>query len=84
VEIEKWIGTYKVRAFPWIDRKRIYFNVQYYVPGQSMEKPPAWDRTVYITDNAAGRRIVYELTHTLVDYIAGMHETDHVEVTLTA
>ncbi len=51
MELDRWIGSYKVRSFPWIDGKRIYFNVQYYAPGQSIEKPPVWDKTVYVTDN---------------------------------
>jgi hypothetical protein len=72
MEINKWIGSYKVRAFPWIDGKRIYFNVQYYAPGQSIEKPPVWDKTVYVTDNEVGRRLVYELTDSLVNHIACM------------
>jgi hypothetical protein len=42
MELDRWIGSYKVRAFPW-NGKRIYFNVQYYAPGQSIEKPPVWD-----------------------------------------
>ncbi len=84
MELDKWIGPYKVRSFPWIDGKRIYFNVQYYAPGQSVEKPPVWDKTVYITDNAEGRRLVYDFTHSLVDYIASMRLAEHVEVTLTA
>jgi len=83
-EIDKWIGSYKVRAFPWIDGKRIYFNVQYYAPGQSVEKPPVWDKTVYITDNNAGRRLVYDFTDSLVNHIARMRLKEHVEVTLTA
>ena len=32
MEIDGWVGPYKVKAFPWIDGKRIYFNVQYYEP----------------------------------------------------
>ncbi len=64
MEIDKWISGYKVRSFPWIDGKRIYFNVQYYAPGQSVEKPSVWDKTVYITDNNAGR-----LTPTLLFFI---------------
>lgn len=84
MELDKWIGSYKVRSFPWIDGKRIYFNVQYYVPGQSVEKPPVWDKTVYITDNAAGRQLVCDFTHSLVEHIASMRSVDHVEVTLTA
>ncbi len=72
MEINKWIGSYKVRSFPWIDGKRIYFNVQYYAPGQSIEKPPAWDKTVYITNNEAGQRLVNEFTHSLVEHVAKM------------
>ena len=84
MEIDKWIAGYKVRAFPWIDGKRIYFNVQYYAPGQSIAKPPAWDKTVYITDNAAGQRLVNEFTHSLAELVAQMQIADHTEITLTA
>lgn len=84
MELDKWIGPYKIRSFPWIDGKRIYFNVQYYAPGQSVEKPPAWDKTVYITDNIAGRRLVYDFTHSLVEHVAGMRLVENTEVTLTA
>lgn len=84
MEIDKWIGSYKVRAFPWIDRKRIYFNVQYYAPSQSVEKPPVWDKTVYIIDNGAGRRLVCDFTDSLVNHIAGMRLVESAEITLTA
>lgn len=83
-EFEKWIGSYKVRSFPWIDGKRIYFNVQYYAPGQSIEKPPVWDKTAFITDNIAGRQLIYDFTDSLVNFIAGMRSTENVEITLTA
>lgn len=83
MEIDKWINSFKVRSFPWIDKKRIYFNVQYYIPGQSVEKPPAWDKTVYITNNESGRRLVYEFTHSLVNYIANMDIRENTETTLT-
>lgn len=84
MEIDKWVGAYKVRAFPWIDGKRIYFNVQYYSHGQSIEKPPVWDKTVYITDNTAGRNLVYNMTHSLVAYIESIKMPNNAEVTLTA
>jgi hypothetical protein len=84
MEIDKWVGSYKVRSFPWVDGKHIYFNVQYFAPGQSVEKPPVWDKTVYITDNAAGRRLVYDFTHSLVEHIATMQISKGAEVTLTA
>jgi hypothetical protein len=84
MEIDKWVAGYKVRSFPWIDGKRIYFNVQYYAPGQSIAKPPAWDKTVYITDNAAGQRLVNEFTHSLAEHVAQLQIADHTEITLTA
>ena len=84
MEIDTWVDGYKVRAFPWVDGKRIYFNVQYYAPGQSIAKPPAWDKTVYITDNAAGQRLVNEFTHSLAELVAQMQIADHTEITLTA
>lgn len=84
MEFEKWIGSYKVRSFPWIDGKRIYINVQYYAPGQSIEIPPVWDKTAFITDNIAGRQLIYDFTDSLVNFIAGMRSTENVEITLTA
>jgi hypothetical protein len=84
MELDKWIGAYKIRSFPWIDGKRIYFNVQYYKSGQSISRPPVWDKTVYITDNEAGRRLVYEFTDSLVNHVAQMKIEGHKEITLTA
>lgn len=83
-EIDKWINGYKVRAFRWIAGKKIYFNVQYYRPGQSIEKPPVWDKTVYITDNETGRRLVFELTASLVEHVARMDIAENTEVVITA
>lgn len=80
-DLDKWIGSHKVRAFPWIDGKRIYFNVQYYASGQSAVKPPIWDKTVYIVDNAAGRRLVYDFTDSLVNHVARMRIKEGAGVT---
>lgn len=84
MELDTWINSYKIRSFPWIDGKRIYFNVRYYAPGQSIERPPIWDKTVYITDNAAGRRLVNDFTHSLTNAVASMQIKPNAEVTLTA
>jgi len=84
MNIDKWLGSYKIRSFPWIDGKRIYFNVQYYAPGQSIAKPPAWDKTVYITDNETGQRIVRDFTDSLVHYIERLKITDNTQFTITA
>lgn len=84
MNIDEWVNGYKVRAFPWIDCKRIYFNVQYYAPGQSLCQPPVWDKTVYVTDDAAGKALVSNFTHSLVEHVASMKIVDGVEITLTA
>ena len=84
MEIDGWVGPYKVRVFPWIDGRRIYFNLQYFKPGQSIERPPAMDKTVYITDNDNGRRLVFGFTHSLAEHISNMQIPCNAEVTLTA
>lgn len=83
MEIDKFIRGYKIRSFPWIDGKRIYFNVQYYAPGQSIEQPPVWDKTVYITDNEAGQNFVYNFTDTLTEYVSRLQIADNTEVVIT-
>ena len=83
INIDKWVGAYKVRSFNWIDGKRIYFNVLYYTPGQSINKAPAWDKTIYITDNAEGQKIVSEFTHSLVEHVAKMEIQSKDETTIT-
>lgn len=83
-EIDKWMGSYKIRSFPWIDGKRIYFNVQYYKPGQSINKPPVWDKTVYIIDNAAGQKLVNDFTDSLVEFVSNMIIKENAEVVITA
>lgn len=83
INIDTWINGYKVRSFNWIDNKRIYFNIQYYASGQSIEKPPIWDKTVYITDNEAGQKLIQNFTHTLIEYIASMKILKGQEITLT-
>ena len=72
MDIDRWINGYKVRSFPWTDGKTIYFNVQYFAAGQSIEQPPVFDKTVYITDNEAGRNLVYNFTDSLMEYVANM------------
>jgi hypothetical protein len=83
MEIDKWVGAYKIRSFPWIDGKRIYFNVQYYRAGQSISQPPVWDKTVYITDNTAGQRLINEFMDSLINHIAKMQIPKDCEVVIT-
>jgi hypothetical protein len=84
MEIDKWVSGYKVRSFPWVDGKTIYFNVQYYKPGQSIEQPPVWDKTVYITNNEAGQKLVSSFTDSLTNYVAMMDIKEGIKVILTA
>lgn len=72
MEIDAWVGTYRVRSFPWADGKTIYFNVQCYQPGQSLSQPPVWDKTVYIADDAAGRDMIENFTSSLTEYVASL------------
>ena len=83
MEFDGWVAGYKVRAFPWIDGRRIYYNVQYYAPGQSLARPPAWDKTIFITDDAAGRLLVENFKDTLTAYVAGLRIKENTETTIT-
>jgi N-acyl-D-aspartate/D-glutamate deacylase len=84
MDIDKWVRSYKVRVFPWIDGKRIYFNVQYYAPSQSIQKPPVWDKTIYIIDNKNGRNLVNNFLDSLVEHVAKMVIQENTEVVITA
>jgi hypothetical protein len=84
INIDKWILGYKVKAFNWIDGKRIYFNVQYYLPGQSIERPPVWDKTVFITENDNGYKLINDFIYTLVEHVANMQIKEGFEITITA
>lgn len=84
MEIDGWFSGYKVRSFPWIDGKTIYFNVQCFAPGQSVSQPPAWDKTVYVTDDEAGRRLVSQFTESLACHVAGLEIQPGMKIILTA
>lgn len=84
MEIDKWVSGYKVRSFPWVDGKRIYFNVQYYKPGSSLSRPPAFDKSVFITNNDAGQNLIQNWLYSLVEHVARMTIKDDCEVTITA
>ena len=71
MEIDRWVGPYKVRAFPWIEKNLIYFNVRCYAP--------VLDQTVYITNDAVGHRLVFEFTHTLAAYVAELSHRMNIE-----
>ena len=84
MDIDRWINGYKVRSFPWTDGKTIYFNIQYFAAGQSIEQPPVFDKTVYITDNTAGKRLISDFINSLVDYVARMTIQSGTKVVITA
>ena len=70
MDFERWVDGYKVRVMKWIDGKHIYINVQYFNPGASFQKPPAMDKTAFITNNEKGRNMIQNYLSTLVNYIA--------------
>lgn len=86
MEIDRWFGPYAVRAFPWIDGgKRIYFNVMLYPHGMSPQSvSPIFDKTVYIVNNSAGRRLVFGFTRTLINYVEQLEIKPGTEVILDA
>lgn len=84
MEIDTWIAGYKVRSFPWIDGKTIYVNVQYFAPGQSIDRPPVFDKSVYVTDNDNGKRLVSDFLDSLVNHIARMEIPHGHKVVITA
>lgn len=84
MDIDTWVGGYKVRSFPWIDGKTIYFNVQCYRPGQSLSQPPVWSKTVYITNDVAGRDMVENLAASLTEHVANMEIPVGRKIVLTA
>ena len=83
MKIDKWIGNCKVTGFPWIDKERYYINVQYFKNGQSIEKPPVWDKSVYITMNEKYLTIIKSYLDSLVNYISRLDMPESGEVTLT-
>ena len=83
MRIDTWIDGYKVVAFPWIDGKHIYVNVQYWAPGSSLSQPPAVDKTAYITDDENGRDMVQNFLSSLVSYIARLEIEDGNKVYIT-
>ena len=84
MEIDTWIAGYKVRSFPWIDEKLIYFNVQWFAPGQSIERPPIWDKTVFIKNDENGVKMVCNFADTLTNYIAQLKfpNNGHAKITV--
>ena len=82
MKIDRWVGAYKVYACSWSD-KRIYFNVQYYTPGQSIAQPPVWEKTVYIINDDAGQQLVFDFTDSLTEYVANLRIPDKTEVIIT-
>lgn len=71
--IDTWVSGYKVQAFPWVDGASYYVNIQYFSPGSSLSKPPVFDKTVYITGNDNGYKILSHYLHTLVEHISRMN-----------
>jgi hypothetical protein len=78
-----WIGCYKVLAEEWYDHEHIYLNVQYFAPGSNIEKPPVWDKSVYIKDTEKARQMVRDYIHSLVNFVAQMEIKPGYRVVIT-
>lgn len=48
INIDKWVASYKVRAFDWVDGENIYLHIEYNRPGASLSKPPAVEKSFLI------------------------------------
>ena len=72
INIDTWAAGCKVRVLPWLDGEHYCVNVQYYAPGSSLERPPAFDKTVYVTANDSGQRALEHFLNSLVEYISRM------------
>ena len=84
MNFEEWICGCLVTVFPWIDGKHIYYNVQHFAPGSSLSQPPQVDKTVYITDDEAGRRMIREYPESLVNFVLGLTIPDGEKFVITA
>lgn len=79
---EGFVDGYFVHTEKWCDGT-IYFNVRYFRPGQSINQPPVFDKSVYITDNDKGRFIVKNYKSTLANYVARMDISPENKVVIT-
>ena len=79
-ELDTWVGPYKVRAFPWPESNDIYVNVQYFAPGHSTARAPAFDKSVFIKRSPNGERLVFDFTHTLFDFVSRLQIKEGSEV----
>jgi hypothetical protein len=82
MEINAWISGCKCRIFPWGDGKTYYVNVQYFPSGSSVYKP-AWEKTVYVTKNDAGREVLMDYLDSFIEYICGLKINDDKKIVIT-
>ena len=74
MNIDTWTGVFKVRAFPWIDGKNIYFNLQTFRPGARVNDPET-DKTVLIHDDDNARHVLSVYLNTLATSVSRMSRT---------
>ena len=79
---EGFIDGYLKKKKKWYDGT-IYFNVRYFRPGQSINQPPIFDKSVYITDNDKGRYMVQNFKSSLAEYVARMDVNPENKVVIT-
>lgn len=79
---EGFVDGYLVHIEKWYDGT-IYFNVQYFRPGQSINQSPIFDKSIYITDNDKGRYMVQNFKNSLAEYVARMDIKPENKVVIT-
>lgn len=74
MDFKRWVNGYLVHVTRWYDG-RIYCNVQYFRPGQSIHQPPALDKSICMANTAATHRVLSEYLDSLVAYIVQHQHT---------
>lgn len=82
MNIEEWTDGLKVTAFPWIDGKYIYFNVQAFKSGGNINKPIS-DKSVLIRNDDNAQHVLNNYLNTLANAVLQMKRTG-TDVIVTA
>lgn len=80
--IEKWLENAKIEIFESPDSEWLHVTISQYSGGQSIERPPLWERTVYIKKNTEGRDFVFEYTDSLLHYVASCDYRENMHITV--
>lgn len=70
------------RSAGWYGKSKISVTSGY-PPGSSLSRPPAFDKTVYITANERGEKMIECCLNSLVEFVSRLHITDGNKYVLT-